>query len=305
VIDRALVRIGHVIGKPPGWERFVRAIVPPQRYANDDLDLVRQADGYVFPVDRGTLIGWSVHFFGAYEPEVRDEIRRRLQPGDTALDIGANVGWHTLLMATRVGPGGRVYAFEPNPSTRERLEHAVAINRLAHVRVDRRAVAERVGQQTFDAPPAGHVWDGTGRLTGEPAPIRQEPESAGASERVGSALNRIDRSDPAIVTCTTVDAFAAEQQIDRIALIKIDVEGLETAVLRGAQRVLETSRPAVVFEYDPAYVGRSGANGAELSAWFHARGYRLYELGPRGGGRPIDLLGSLSTNVLALDGRAG
>src|SRR5690242_14530772 len=72
VIDRTLVRIGRVIGKPPGWERIVRSIAPPQRYANGDLDLVEQPEGYVFPVDRGTLIGWSIHFFGAYEAEVRD-----------------------------------------------------------------------------------------------------------------------------------------------------------------------------------------------------------------------------------------
>jgi hypothetical protein len=68
MIDEALARIGQVIGKPPGWERVVRAIVPPQRYANEGLDLVRQSDGYVFPIDRGTLIGWTIHFFGAYEP---------------------------------------------------------------------------------------------------------------------------------------------------------------------------------------------------------------------------------------------
>jgi FkbM family methyltransferase len=281
MIDETLARIGQVIGKPPGWERVVRAIVPPQRYTNAGLDLVRQSDGYVFPIDRGTLIGWSIHFFGAYEPEVRAEIRRRLRPGDTAIDVGANAGWHTLLMACRVGPGGRVVAVEPNPSLRERLEHGIAINRLTNVRVDPRALADREGTRTFDAPPAGHVWDGAGRLTGDE--VGGKPDAARST-----------------VTVTTIDALAAERSLDRVALIKIDVEGWEPAVLRGAATVLRMSRPALIFEYDPAYLERSGASGDELVDWLRSFGYQLYLLRPRGAPLPAATLGRTATNVLAL-----
>ncbi|HEY7171839.1 MAG TPA: FkbM family methyltransferase [Vicinamibacterales bacterium] len=284
MIDEALARIGQVIGKPPGWERVVRAIVPPQRYANEGLDLVRQSDGYVFPIDRGTLIGWSIHFFGAYEPEVRAEIRRRLRPGDTAIDVGANAGWHTLLMACRVGPGGRVVAIEPNRSSRERLEHAIAINRLTHVRVDSRALADREGTRPFEAPPAGDVWDGTGRLVGD-GEVRVKPDAT------------------TTVNVTTIDALAAEHSLDRVALIKIDVEGWEPAVLRGAANVLRTSRPALIFEYDAAYVERSGTNAAELVSWLRTFGYQLHILRPRGAPLRVAALGHGSTNVLALCGR--
>ena len=274
MIDEALVRIGQVIGKPPGWERVVRAFAPPQRYANGGLDFVRQDDGCMFPVDRGTLIGWSVHFFGAYEQEVRTEIRRSLQPGDVAIDVGANVGWHTLLMASCVGDAGRVFAFEPNPSTRERLEHAIAVNRLSCVHVDARACADAPGPRAFDAPDAGDVWDGTGRLT------------SGSGNRS--------------VLCTTLDDFAAERGIDRVALIKIDVEGWEPAVLQGAARLLATSRPALIFEYDPAYIGRSGSSGPVLASWLRSAGYRLYRLRSRGAPSPIDTLDRQMANVLAI-----
>jgi FkbM family methyltransferase len=293
MIDEALARIGQVIGKPPGWERVVRAIVPPQRYANAGLDLVRQSDGYVFPIDRGTLIGWSIHFFGAYEPEVRAEIRRRLRPGDTAIDVGANAGWHTLLMACRVGPGGRVVAVEPNPSSRERLEHGIAINRLTNVRVDPRALADRAGTRTFDAPPAGAVWDGTGRLTGDE--VRRQPDAT------TEARDKPDTAS-ATVAVTTVDALAAAHSLDRVALIKIDVEGWEPAVLRGAATVLRTSRPALIFEYDPAYLERSGAGGDDLAAWLRDFGYQLHVLRPRGAPQRVASLGRTMTNVLALYG---
>lgn len=274
MVDAVIARVGKLIGKPRGWERLVRAIAPPQHYADGPLELVRQDEGYVFPVDRGTIIGWSVHFFGAYEPEVRAEIRRRLRPGDVAIDVGANVGWHTLLMASRVGAAGRVFAVEPNATTRQRLEHAIAVNKLAHVHVEPRAMADREGPRAFAAPAAGHMWDGTGRLAND--------------------------GEHDTVDCTTLDAFTAERDINRVALIKIDVEGWEPAVLRGASRVLRTSRPTLIFEYDPAYVHRSGASGEELADLLHQAGYGLFILQPRGGALPVATLDSAAGNFLAV-----
>ena len=190
MLDLTLVRIGQLIGKPLGWERVVRALAPPTRFANSGVRAAQQPDGYVFPVDRGTLIGWSVHFFGAYEPEVRTEIRRHLKAGAIAIDVGANVGWHTLLMAARAGSTGRVYAFEPNDSTRRRLVSAVEANDFTQVTVDGRAVADRVGASGFQAPLAGHVWDGTGRLIAEPAQDRRE-----GRERQERAAGKADDDD--------------------------------------------------------------------------------------------------------------
>ena len=69
---------------------------------------MKVSDGYVFPVDRGTLLGWYVHFFGTYEPEVQEQIKEILYPGSISMDVGANVGWHTLLMAQLAGPGGKI-----------------------------------------------------------------------------------------------------------------------------------------------------------------------------------------------------
>jgi FkbM family methyltransferase len=276
MLDATLVHIGRLIGKPPGWERVVRALAPPARFANSGVQPTAQPDGYVFPVDRGTLIGWSVHFFGAYEPEVRAEIRRRLVPGAIAIDVGANVGWHALLMATCVGTTGRVYAFEPNESTRRRLASAIDANGLAHVTVDPRGVAEREGPAGFVAPPAGHVWDGTGHLTAETSPK-------------GSTIE-----------CTTLDAFAAERRFDRLALVKIDVEGWELSVLRGARQTLARLRPAVIFEYDPAYVVRSGASADALMQCWSDADYEICALDPRHPPVVVAGLGDRGGNFLAL-----
>jgi FkbM family methyltransferase len=230
-------------------------------------------DGYRFPVDRGTLLGWTVHLFGAYEPEVRAEIRRILQPGDVAIDVGANVGWHALLMAQRVGPSGRVFAFEPNPTTRDRLLAAIQANHFGQVVVDARAAADHAGRMGFTAPVAGAVWDGTGRLL---------------TERDGRTID-----------CVRLDDVAAERQIERVALIKIDVEGWELSVLRGAQRILREQRPVVLFEFDPAYVSRCGGTAGDLNTLFADAGYELLALSPRQPAAPIDLLADRAGNFLA------
>jgi len=297
MLDVTLVRIGQLIGKPPGWERVVRALAPPMRFANSGVRASQQPDGYVFPVDRGTLIGWSVHFFGTYEPEVRTEVRRHLKPGAIAIDVGANVGWHTLLMAARAGSTGRVYAFEPNDSTRRRLVSAVEANDLTHVTVDGRGVADRVGTSGFQAPLAGHVWDGTGRLTAEPAQDRRE----GREREEGQ--ERPERQTTAI-ECTTLDAFVAERHIDRLAFVKIDVEGWELSVLRGARHVLSALRPVVVFEFDPAYVSRSGGAADDVTRCWPDADYELFALDPRRPPALVARLGDRGGNFLALPRRA-
>ena len=273
-VDDVLVGIGRVIGKPRGWERVVRALAPPRRFANRGLRQTKVPEGYVFAVDRGTLVGWNVHFFGSYEPEVRDAIKRWLPPGAVAVDVGANVGWHTLLMAGCVGVNGRVCAFEPNDSTRARLEAGVSGNGLTHVSIDPRALSDRCGWSGFSAPDAGHVWDGTGHL--------------------------VEGSAEGGVACVTLDAFVAEQGLDRVDFIKIDVEGWELSVLRGAKATLRERRPVLVFEFDPAYVARCGGSAAALDEVLTDGRYALFLLTPRNEPARVSSLGDRGGNFLAV-----
>jgi hypothetical protein len=102
------------------------------------------------------------------------------------------------------------------------------------------------------------------------------------------------------VECTTLDAFVAARGITRLALVKIDVEGWELAVLRGANDVLQTLRPAIVFEFDPEYVERSGGTSAELTACLVKAGYALFALRTRHAPFSVSGLADRGGNFLAL-----
>ena len=174
-----------------------------------------------------------------------------------------------------------MYAFEPNDSTRVRLNAAIDGNHLTQMTVDARALSDRIGSTGFEAPQAGEVWDGTGRMTG----------------------GTVDAPGAMSVPCVTLDAFVAERGIDRLAFMKIDVEGWELSVLAGAARTLAALGPVIVFEYDPAYIARSGGTAADLNACFDAARYTLFRLEPRGAPSAIPRLGSAGGNMLAVPPR--
>jgi hypothetical protein len=106
-----------------------------------------------------------------------------------------------------------------------------------------------------------------------------------------------------LVHCVTLDAFVAERKLDRLDFMKIDVEGWELSVLRGASRTLATLSPVIVFEYDPAYIARCGGSATDLNACFDAAHYRLFMLEARRPQVPIERLAHVGGNILALPPR--
>lgn len=176
-------------------------------------------------------------FGGTYEPEQTRLFGEQLRPGATLLDVGAHVGYYTLLAARLVGSGGRVYAFEPNPRNCEFLRRHVAANGCANVRVEEAAVADTNGVARFDF--------GTGSGTGHLA-------ESGAVE----------------VRTLRLDDFCHDHDVKPDA-IKIDVEGAELDVLRGAEQAIVAHGPTIFLSTHGAEVH------ARCLAWLRERGYAL------------------------------
>jgi FkbM family methyltransferase len=174
---------------------------------------------------------------GSYEPEQTRLFRETIRAGDTVLDVGAHVGYYTVLSAVLTGPSGSVWSFEPNPRNAGFLRRHVEINALGQVRVEQAAVSDAAGTARFDF--------GTGSGTGHLA-------DAGAIE---------------VRTLRLDDFCAAHRIVPRV--VKVDVEGAEAAVLAGFAATVEAARPVI-------FLSTHGAEPhARCVAWLGERGYRL------------------------------
>ena len=162
-----------------------------------------------------------------HPPRVHPAVLGFLSPGAVVIDIGANLGEWTVPLARAVGPVGRVLAIEPTPRTAAALEATLAANALRHAEVLRCAISDHDGTAEFAVPlvTSARIDSGTARL--------------GAARAGYEALHVPTRS---------LDSLAPERGLDRLDLIKIDVEGHERQVLEGAASTLERRRPVLVIE---------------------------------------------------------
>jgi FkbM family methyltransferase len=251
-----LVWLGKRFGKPKGFERIVRWLASPEKCSGyQELCLVRE--GFVFIARPGVQVDWHVLFFGTYEPEVRRIFRTVLPSGGVALDVGANVGWHTLLMASLVGAGGRVLAVEPNPALRQRLHDHLCLNRFNQVEVISSVAADTEEMMEFYAPALKDGNSGNGHV------VERLPGDAGTIRVAASRL----------------DTIIAAARCERLDLIKIDVEGFEWRVLRGGENTIAKFRPHIVFEYNAEYASRGGGTPELLGGFFQMHRYRLFAIG--------------------------
>ncbi|MBF6571126.1 MAG: FkbM family methyltransferase [Candidatus Binataceae bacterium] len=193
------------------------------------------------------IAGSATHgcWLGTYELEKQATLLRFVSPGMTIYDIGAQAGIYTLFFSKLSGASGRVYAFEPCPYEARFLVDHVRMNGLANVKIIQAAVAERTG----------FVGISTGR---------------------GSCQNQIcdDAATALMVPCINLDTL----DLPSPDLIKIDVEGAESAVLAGAHRVLRETRPVIFVAL------HSIEQRAKCAALLRAARYVVYDLK----GQPVD-----------------
>lgn len=200
---------------------------------------------------------------GEYEPHVMDVITDRLPPGGVFVDVGANIGVLSAVAAWRVGARGRVLAIEASPLTYQFLLANVASPDLSQV------TAMNQG-----------VWDAPATLT-----LRHVPEGPGWSSF--SAVTEVDTGLPVAVPCDTLDALVAQAELVQLDLLKIDVEGSELRVLRGAANTLARFKPAVIVELNPDTLARLETSAQELYRCLQENGYRMLAIARDGGLTPL------------------
>jgi FkbM family methyltransferase len=194
------------------------------RWGEDDLTYVAVA-GVRLAIDRADAGVSNQIAAGAYEPHVAATLDRLLGPGDVFVDVGVNVGYHTVRAARSVGPGGRVVAVEANPENARLIAHTIGVNAMTNVELVPVALSGHRGHVVFGT----HIGSNGGFL-----------DAASSSGRG-----------------TLVPTFAMDDLgFEQVSVVKIDVEGAEALVIDGASEVIRRDRPSFVMEFSMEMTGR-------------------------------------------------
>jgi FkbM family methyltransferase len=204
--------------------------------------------GLNWELDLKQGIDFAIYLQGGFEPRTLREYARLVSTGDTVLDIGANIGAHTLPLAQLVGTNGRIAAFEPTDYAFAKLQRNLELNPLLQSRII--AVQALLVAKAEQLKPAGipSSWSLEAPRTGESI----HPVHKGTYNSLNKAA------------AIQLDQWVEEMKLDRLDFIKIDVDGFEVDVLEGAQQTLQRYRPRIMMEFAPYVFAERGRSFAEL-----------------------------------------
>ncbi len=198
----------------------------------------------------------KLFFFEITEPEITNLFKKRLQKGDVFIDIGANVGYYSLLAGKLLGNQGKVIAFEPNPLIYNHLSRNIQINNLGDVITTfQSAVGEQLGKL--------NIYRSKGNWSG-----------------ITSRFKYSDLLDDSSleVPMVTLDEIVIQEKFEKVSLIKLDIEGGELLALKGSRETLKTYSPDIIAEVSPKLLNEVGVEPKEIFQFLWDLEYRAYSI---------------------------
>jgi len=237
-------------GKAFLYERLHGRLKPADRYA-----VVRLDQGFRMKLDLEDPEQLKVYFYGHYHERYEAELVKRLLQGDNVFwDIGANVGYFTLVAATALANRGQIIGFEPGKNAYARLTENISLNDYGNIRIFPVAVTDREGEAVLHL--AGDIADSSASLY-----------PAGDT----SARHEVCRT-------VALDHFLEAEGLRPPDLIKLDAEGSELAVLQGAKELLSATPPLFLMEMEEKNLLAAGASKATIQHFLTPYGYRAAHL---------------------------
>jgi FkbM family methyltransferase len=247
-----------------------RAVIAGRKLTGGTASARVRRQGIWWDLDLNEGIDFSIYLLGAFEKSTANTLRKLVHPGNVVLDVGANIGAHTLPMAQCVGTSGRVFAFEPTDFAFAKLLRNLAINPDLEART-------RASQIFLSA-------DTRARL----------PEAVYASWPLSSEKEVHPKHRGQLVTTINagtqaLDDYVQQHGLAQVDLMKMDVDGQELSVLRGALGTLHKFKPLLVMEISPYMHGEQNHSFAELLELLKDVGYAFIDVDTR---QPIPLIAS-------------
>ena len=226
---------------------------------NNRSVVTKKIDGINFELDLREIIDYEMYFKGSREPNTSNALRKLCKQGNIVFDIGANVGSHTLPVASYVGEEGKVYAFEPVPWAMNRLKRNLELNSFNNLVLEGIALSD----------------------TNEKVEMKFRASfKIGSNSGVGKD-GKIDESwwsecEKVNVRLVTMDSYVSNHQISRLDLIKLDVDGFEGKVIRGGLETIKRFKPKIIMEVAPAWTEMRGDNIKDILRGMENMGYIFY-----------------------------
>lgn len=215
-------------------------------------------DGISYDLDLSQGIDFAIYLGGMFERNTGIALSKLTEPSSLVLDIGANIGAHTLRLAKLVGPEGRVMAFEPTDFAFSKLRRNLDLNPSLASRVE-----------------ASHCFLTCTDGTSVPSAIYSSWPLAVEAGLHAKHLGREMQTNAA--QARSLDSVLAERADRKVQLVKLDVDGFECDVLRGATTLLRDVRPIFVMELAPYVLEERGTSLDELLSYFLPNGYLFYD----------------------------
>jgi FkbM family methyltransferase len=215
---------------------------------NKNKTVMAEVDGIKYQLDLKELIDSSIYYEGCFEPLTTAVIKKYVREGMTVLDIGANIGCHTLLFAKLVGVGGKVIAFEPMSYAYSKLKCNIELNNFDNIKLEKIALSNVI--QTLQDVHFQTSWtlDGTSQYP----------------------------NDKEIVDFITLDKYVVINDVDKIDFIKLDVDGYEYKVISGGIDTLKRDKPLLLMELGVYTLQNAGDNINDLINTLADIGYEFY-----------------------------
>ena len=214
---------------------------------------------YIYP---GEEISRCLYVEGFYEPNQMCFLDSYLKPGMTVMDVGAHNGIYSLFCADKVGVSGKVLALEPSRREFEKLRLNISINQFQNIRIFH--VAAYDSETTLDLK------------------IAKTPHT-GHNTLGNFAYQETTLDDIEAVQTSSLNQFIQTENLERVDLIKIDAEGSEMNVLRGAENILEKFHPVLLLEIFPPALTAHGDTAADIWSFLTGKGYHFFVYDPKTG----------------------
>ena len=212
--------------------------------------LYQTADGYKFWLNNSGYIDKQIINEGVFEPKTTNAIKHLIRPGDVVLDVGANIGYYTVIFSKLVGPSGKIFAFEPTKHFGDVLKQNIRANHLENIEIVNVGLSNKRQKLSIDIGPSSATL-----------------HSPAEFDVI------IDHEE---IPLLTLNDFVRLRQLEKIDFIKIDIDGHEPLFFEGAWEVLDKYSPVVIFEVSHLHYLQAGFTAWDFYDSVNAKGYRFF-----------------------------